>query len=179
MSGGRWVRQDNGDYQHFSDEEYAEGQRRGLVWGYFSMVVIGAVFGYVALTDDEFVFGNFHNFEFILFCVCAFLFTIGVIALKIYASIGEVLLYTVVFLVICGILFYIFNGKTNETSEAQEKSKKETVSCPKCGSSVSMTFETTFSGVSTEKCPACGTFVSCPYDVNDDGSIRIRGISCF
>ena len=22
MSGGRWVKQDNGDYQHYTDEEY-------------------------------------------------------------------------------------------------------------------------------------------------------------
>lgn len=46
MSGGRWVREDNGDYQHYTDEEIAEQQRSKLGLLFALMLVGGPILMY-------------------------------------------------------------------------------------------------------------------------------------
>lgn len=79
MSGGRWVKEKNGDYQHYSDAEYNEKQRSEGVITSIGMVVGGAIFAYVSITDNEFVFGDFSNGAFITFCISGAALLLGLL----------------------------------------------------------------------------------------------------
>ena len=46
MSGGRWVKQKNGDYQHYTDDEIAEQQRSKLGLLFALMLVGGPILMY-------------------------------------------------------------------------------------------------------------------------------------
>lgn len=43
MSGGRWIKQENGDYKHYTDEEYTNEQGGKILAGCF-LFVIGVLF---------------------------------------------------------------------------------------------------------------------------------------
>jgi hypothetical protein len=129
MSGGRWVREDNGDYQHYTDEEYGEKKRSEGVVTALAMVIGGAIFGYLSFMESDFVFGDFGNGSFMLFCgsVCAVI--IGAIILVNTSSISEVMGYLVLIAILGGIMAYVFNCGGDKKDEKKE-AKTEAVSAP-------------------------------------------------
>ena len=124
MSGGRWVREDNGDYQHYTDEEYAERGRSNTVIAGLAMVLGGAAFMYVSFTDDEFVFGDSNSGAFIVFCISSFIFLLGAIALKVFSSKGEVMGYLIALAIVGGIIgfgLYCCRGSDEKKKEAKKE----------------------------------------------------------
>ncbi len=124
MSGGRWVRENNGDYQHYTDEEYHEKERSEGVFTALCMVIIGAIVMYVTFTDEEFVFGDFSNVQFLIFCGSALALLLGVIILKATSSISEIVGYLVLYGTIAGVIVYVFNCSGTKDSKKETKTEK-------------------------------------------------------
>lgn len=111
MSGGRWVRQDNGDYQHYTDEEYADKVRGeiGLVCG---LCLIGGPV--MIFLFDELLFGSIIT----LF---------GVIGIFIRPA--ETLGTFIGAAILAGIIWY-FAESDSDKKEEKKDTKTEVVSEP-------------------------------------------------
>ena len=123
MSGGRWVKEKNGDYQHYSDEEYNEKQRSEGVITSIGMVVGGAIFAYVSITDKDFVFGDFDNGAFITFCISGAALLLGVIILAFTSSISEVIGYLVIAGIVFGVIYYVLSCGDDKKKDKKEDNK--------------------------------------------------------
>lgn len=140
MSGGRWVKEKNGDYQHYTDEEYNEKERSEGVVTSLGMVIGGAIFAYVAFTEEDFVFGDFGNGAFIVFCVSGLAALLGTFILINTSSISEIVNYLVFFGVIAGIIYFVFSC---ESDEKKEKKKTNTEKVTNASNSISILANTT------------------------------------
>lgn len=108
MSGGRWVREDNGDYQHYTDEEIAAQERSKT--GYFFAVLL--VVGPFLMFADQLLIG-------------AIVTLVGVVGLFIMPSetIGGILILGVV----AGFFYLLYYlGKSEEEKEKKEKKEQVT-----------------------------------------------------
>lgn len=130
MSGGRWVKQPNGDYQHFTDEEYNEKERSEGVLTSLAMVIGGAIFAYVAFTAEDFIFGDFSNGAFLVFCAAGLAALLGAFILLNTSSIGEIMGYLVFFGVIAVIIFCVFCCEADEKKEKKKANIENVTNTP-------------------------------------------------
>lgn len=104
MSGGRWVREDNGDYQHYTDEEIAE-QERSKTGYLFALMLVG---------------GPILIFGFNLILIGAIITLIGVVGfIKMPTETIGGLLVMGIFVGFIYFLYYL--GKSEEEKEKKEK----------------------------------------------------------
>lgn len=110
MSGGRWVRENNGDYQHYTDEEYAEQQRAKLGMFFGVMLVGGPVLMFLF---NEMLWG-------------AIVTLVGVVGLFIVPG------YTIGSAVACGIILgvILYLGKSDDKKEEKKVDNKEAITAP-------------------------------------------------
>lgn len=111
MSGGRWVRENNGDYQHYTDEEYAEQQRAKLGMFFGVMLVGGPVLMFLF---NEMLWG-------------AIVTIVGVVGLFIVPG------YTIGSAVGCGIILGVilyFANYGEDKKEEKKEDNKEAISAP-------------------------------------------------
>jgi ABC-type transport system involved in multi-copper enzyme maturation permease subunit len=123
MSGGRWIREDNGDYQHYTDEEYGAMLVNKSVNGCRIAIFIGLCLIYYSY--DICQWGNFHDLNFDLFCVGCGLATLGGLVLKtLGASTVEVFGTYLVVIIIIAIIVFV---KHNDEKEEKKQEKTENV----------------------------------------------------
>lgn len=111
MSGGRWVREKNGDYQHYTDEEYAESQRAKLGMIFGAMLVGGPVLMFLF---NEMLWG-------------AIVTLIGIVGLFIVPG------YTIGAAAGCGIILGVilyFSNSDGKKKEEKKEDNKEAISAP-------------------------------------------------
>lgn len=109
MSGGRWVREDNGDYQHYTDEEIAE-QERSKTGYLFALMLVG---------------GPILIFGFNLILIGAIITLIGVVGfIKMPTETIGGLLVMGIFVGFIYFLYYL--GKSEEEKEKKEKKEQVT-----------------------------------------------------
>lgn len=115
MSKGRWERQPNGDYQHFSDEEIAQRE-------FDKAVLIGAA---CAIIGPYLIFTNYSDMGdwFYVGCICTLL---GIFC--IFRAPGETIGAMIAYGIIGGLLWYIGSGACSSDDEKKEKAKTEEVS---------------------------------------------------
>lgn len=111
MSGGRWVRQDNGDYQHFTDEEIRD-QQRSKAGVLFGLLLAGGPV--LMLYFNEMTFG-------------AVLTIMGVVGIFIFPS---ETLGTVAGLAILGGIVWGLSKYGGDKKDEKKEAKTEAVSAP-------------------------------------------------
>lgn len=115
MSEGRWERQSNGDYQHFSDEEIAERE-------FNKAVLAGAA---CALIGPYLLYNNFGAMNDWFYAGC-FLTIVGLIC--IIKAPGETIGTMLAYVIIGGGLWYVGSGRCSSDEKKDSKEKTETVS---------------------------------------------------
>lgn len=121
MSGGRWVRENNGDYQHYTDEEYAEQQRAKLGIFFGVMLVGGPVLMFLF---NEMLWG-------------AIVTLVGVVGLFIVPG------YTIGSAVGCGIILGVilyFANYGEDKKEGKKEDNKEAISAPPTNQNTLVTY---------------------------------------
>ena len=123
MGLGRWERQPNGDYQHFSEEELAERAYNNSISSAAFCLLLGPVLLYYNYDDIGVLF--------YIGCGCTLL---GILALIVHTK--DVLLAALSFLIIGGVLwgFYKYVISDDDKNESP-KEKTEAVSDPQTTSS--------------------------------------------
>lgn len=107
MSGGRWVREDNGDYQHYTDDEIAEQQRSKLGLLFALMLVGGPILMY------------YFNYM-IIGGIITLIGVIGFIKMP-TNTLGGLIVIGLLF----GLLYFLYSlGKDDEEKEKKEKTEK-------------------------------------------------------
>ena len=115
MSEGRWERQSNGDYQHFSDEEIAERE-------FDKVILAGAA---CALIGPYLLITNYSDIGEWFYLGC-FLTIVGLIC--IIKAPGETIGTMLGYAIIGGGLWYVGSGRCSSDEKKDSKEKTETVS---------------------------------------------------
>ena len=118
MSGGRWVRQDNGDYQHYTDEEIAEQEfSKGVLFG-AAMAIVGP---YLLISN----IGNIGD-SFYAGCICTLA---GIISLIMAPK--ETFIIMIFYAIVGGLIWYFCWPSSSDTEKKEKKeTKTEIVSEP-------------------------------------------------
>lgn len=122
--GSHYLKDEEGNYHEYSDEEYGEMLRGKLMFGALAMVLGGAFFAYCSFVDKGFVFGDFKNSDFIICLIACVVLLVGGILLWLVASkkeiVGLIVGGSVITILIWYVMSCVFDDKEDKKTDNVE-----------------------------------------------------------